>query len=219
MERRRMMKMTRTRMISCVAAALVLLAMAGPADLGAWAQWGPVWSTGDIPVPMEANGSGTPDCSGITEFGALRRAGTTWNQVSCSFFAFTKGPGYPNNRSAPVQDGVNNIVWDYGTGALAVTYLWGWFTRLENDIIFDEGYSWSCSGSPGFNQYDAETVALHEMGHVLALDHSNNFSAVMYAYYQGVRRSLHQDDINGVCALYPAAAAPTFPLEVQDFDF
>jgi hypothetical protein len=196
--------------IAIAAAILALFAMAMHNDAIGWGQWGPKWNNNQIPVPIEARSSGTGDCSGTSEFGALRRAGRTWITEPCSYFSFSVGSGHPNNRSAPTQDGVNNITWDYGYGGLAVTYLWGWLTRQECDIIFNEQYTWSCSGNPGFGQYDAETVGLHELGHILALDHTNVSAAVMYAYYQGVRRSLHQDDVDGLCTLYPAASSAPF---------
>jgi hypothetical protein len=53
--------------------------------------------------------------------------------------------------------------------------------------------------------YDAETVFLHEGGHVAGLGHSLVQESVMYASYQRVRSALHSDDINGLVALYPAA--------------
>ncbi len=211
----------KTKTITTIFAVLsALFAMGLQNDTQAWVSWGPVWSDNEIPLPMEARSSGTGDCTGLTEFGSLSRAGRTWNAESCSYFSFRVGPGHPNNRSAPVQDGVNNITWDYGYGGLAVTYGW-WFgsNRQECDIIFNEAYNWSCSGNPGFNQYDAETVGLHEMGHVLGLGHTNISQAVMYAYYQGVRRSLHSDDSNGICSLYPAGPAPVIEAQVEDFDF
>jgi hypothetical protein len=200
---------------------LTIVALAVPGDVSGWAQWGPIWDPQDIPLRVEAHQAGTPDCTGVTEYGALRRAGATWNEVSCSFFSFKKGPGHPNNRPVPQLDGVNSVRWTFGLGGgvLAATWLWGFSDRQENDVEFNESISWSCSGNPGFNEYDTETVALHEFGHVLALDHTNNSNAVMWAFYTGVQRELHQDDINGICALYPAAGATAVEVEVQDLDF
>jgi hypothetical protein len=48
----------------------------------------------------------------------------------------------------------------------------------------------------------------HEAGHSLYLGHSQYSQAVMYAYYTG-RRTLHQDDINGISFLYPKSHTPT----------
>lgn len=55
-------------------------------------------------------------------------------------------------------------------------------------------------GGPG--GYDLETIVLHEVGHALGLGHSTDTTASMYAYYQGTKDDLVQDDINGIQALY-----------------
>jgi hypothetical protein len=48
------------------------------------------------------------------------------------------------------------------------------------------------------------SVATHEAGHFLGLAHSNDRNAVMAASYQNLRpRPLTQDDIAGICELYP----------------
>lgn len=48
------------------------------------------------------------------------------------------------------------------------------------------------------------SVATHEAGHFLGLAHSDDSSAVMAASYQNLRpRPLTDDDIEGICALYP----------------
>jgi predicted Zn-dependent protease len=51
-------------------------------------------------------------------------------------------------------------------------------------------------------QFDLESVALHEMGHLLGLGHSTDQNAAMYPYWAGVRRNLNQDDVDGIMALY-----------------
>ncbi len=67
----------------------------------------------------------------------------------------------------------------------------------------DETYKWG-TGNGGAVQ-DIETIALHELGHVLGLDHSADAGAVMYPTVAlGVKRhSLSQDDIDGIRAMYP----------------
>jgi hypothetical protein len=52
------------------------------------------------------------------------------------------------------------------------------------------------------SEYDLYSVALHEMGHALGLDHALNPSNVMYAHYQGVRTGLSDGDIAGIQAIY-----------------
>ncbi|KAK9921807.1 hypothetical protein M0R45_030303 [Rubus argutus] len=51
--------------------------------------------------------------------------------------------------------------------------------------------------------YDLETVALHEIGHLLGLGHSSVEGAIMFPTIRpGVTQSLHGDDVQGIKALY-----------------
>ena len=52
--------------------------------------------------------------------------------------------------------------------------------------------------------YDLETVALHEIGHILGLGHSSVEGAIMYPYISSgaTKLDLHHDDIHGIRALY-----------------
>jgi len=54
------------------------------------------------------------------------------------------------------------------------------------------------------DQIDLESVAVHEIGHLLGLDHSSDSNAVMYSKIPPgtVKRDLAQDDIDGIHALY-----------------
>lgn len=73
---------------------------------------------------------------------------------------------------------------------------------IAGDCHFDEFERWSVDTPP--SGIDLATVALHEFGHGLGLQHSDVSSSVMYAYYGGPRRELTADDIAGIQAIYGA---------------
>lgn len=71
---------------------------------------------------------------------------------------------------------------------------------FAGDCHFDEFEDWSVDTPP--SGIDLLTVALHELGHGLGLLHSKVPSAIMFATYDGPRRELTQDDIDGIVAIY-----------------
>jgi hypothetical protein len=63
---------------------------------------------------------------------------------------------------------------------------------------------------PPNNYFDFQTVATHEVGHMIGLDHSGLANAVMYPYGDfgtgGIKYALAIDDEIGSAALYPNSA-------------
>jgi predicted Zn-dependent protease len=72
----------------------------------------------------------------------------------------------------------------------------------SGEMHFDDAETWALN--QGANQFDLETVSLHEIGHLLGLAHSDVAEAVMFANYGGQRRILSADDIQGIQQLYGA---------------
>jgi len=81
-----------------------------------------------------------------------------------------------------------------------------WFRYTDSDIAFNPNYLYTteeetdteggCSG-----EYYLEGISLHEVGHLLGLDHSNNSTAVMYAYANTCDRNktrIQPDDAAGI---------------------
>ena len=79
------------------------------------------------------------------------------------------------------------------------------FTLLMNDATYDF-CDFDCDGKA----FDVGTVILHEAGHVLGLDHTDVKTAVMVSSRSAaeILRTLHADDREGLCTMYPVAAAP-----------
>ncbi|CAI0455675.1 unnamed protein product [Linum tenue] len=68
-------------------------------------------------------------------------------------------------------------------------------------LHFDSEETWAVGSVQ--KAFDVETVALHEIGHILGLMHSSVPTAIMYpAVGDGVTKELSRDDVHGFRALY-----------------
>ncbi|NOX62369.1 MAG: matrixin family metalloprotease [Chloroflexi bacterium] len=144
---------------------------------------------------------------------AITAAAYTWTIVPTADFSFI----YGGTTSATTYgyNGANEIVFisDGSTSSTLATTIY-WYrnsTILEADVWFDDDHLWDATGSPSSGEVDVQSVALHEFGHWLALDHDPESVAVMYAYISSatLKRVLHQNDKDGISFIYPAAATST----------
>ena len=79
-------------------------------------------------------------------------------------------------------------------------------------LHFNQEYKFTTSWrATNWQPIDYQSLALHEIGHALGLAHSANNKSVMWKFYVGSRRTLHDDDIAGVQELYggPPQCLPT----------
>ncbi|KAG9449650.1 hypothetical protein H6P81_009615 [Aristolochia fimbriata] len=82
------------------------------------------------------------------------------------------------------------------------------FAPTAGIFHLDGDETWSTTTTtttdPGADETDLESVAVHEIGHLLGLGHSSVRDAVMYPTIpRGVKKvNLHGDDIDGIRALY-----------------
>ncbi|KAJ0099774.1 hypothetical protein Patl1_22003 [Pistacia atlantica] len=75
------------------------------------------------------------------------------------------------------------------------------FAPDDGRFHYDADERWSVGAAQG--AFDLETVALHEIGHLLGLGHSSVEGAIMFpSISPGVTKGLHGDDIQGIRALY-----------------
>lgn len=180
------------------------------------------WPQAYLPVGFSVNPQGAP--SGFLQ--AIQDATTTWGSIpngSGFHFAYlgTTSRSVANIIPNGGGDGFNDYVYNAnGTGmdvaTLALTYslIDASNQVVESDTEFNGAHPWTTSG--GANAFDLPSVALHETGHWLRLDHSTQPISVMYASLpMGVqKRTLTGDDEAGMLALYgapghaPAAVTP-----------
>jgi len=133
------------------------------------------------------------------EADVVKSAVSSWSQI----FSAGLRLSYAGSTSVTSHgyNGLNTVCWknEGATGTLATAYWWYWISNniiFEADMVFNDYYPWSTSGS----DYDIETVALHEFGHLVGLAHSS--TGIMYPYYSGIQRSIDSDARAGFLALY-----------------
>ena len=146
--------------------------------------------------------NGTDDLTGERERQIVRQAFDAWANIADLRFTEVQ----------PVESPDFRIAWrlgDHGDGESfdgpGNTLAHAFFPPPcggpnAGDLHFDEGEVWI--EDPGDNGIVLQHVAIHEIGHLLGLSHSQDETAIMYAYYSPERGQLAQDDIDGIRALY-----------------
>uniref|UniRef100_A0A0A0KS47 Peptidase metallopeptidase domain-containing protein n=2 Tax=Cucumis sativus TaxID=3659 RepID=A0A0A0KS47_CUCSA len=127
----------------------------------------------------------------------VNRAFTTW--AANTHFSFSQESKYENadiKISFEKGDHGDGFPFDSVGGVLAHA-----FAPTDGRLHFDAVEHWADGAVP--KSYDMETVALHEIGHLLGLHHSSVEGAIMWpSIMGGATKGLHADDIEGIKVLY-----------------
>jgi hypothetical protein len=117
---------------------------------------------------------------------------------------FPSGQGDARNSADFRTDVCGN---SFGDGVLAITLTlssggaMGFGNLVQADIIFNGNLSWDVYPGDRRSRQDFGRVALHELGHVLGLDHDAAAVAIMQPHISDID-SLQMDDIAGANAIY-----------------
>jgi hypothetical protein len=185
---------------------------------GAFLRW-IVWAPEAIPLTVRYNGVGAP--IGIDAAGIVAETTGAWNAAPGHTWRFN----YAGATQATTDvcdntgdsDGEVTIGWrnDLPIGILARTCAYvrpssGGNQARAMDVAFSSSVPWSTAAATEIGKYDLQSTMLHELGHVLGLDHSNVSGAIMLPQIGSgqQRRELSADDIAGIQALYPAPILP-----------
>lgn len=195
------------------------------------------WPDGQI-VMQEQLGPGS---------GTLIDGATSWNQVFESGLAIWNQQitrvqfAAVRDSTADIANGnrINNVIFGsdvfgkpFGGNTLAITlslYIVSSGTLVEADIVFNTKFTFnSYRGNLRTGIEDLRRVGIHESGHVLGLDHPDDYgqsvTAIMNAHASNVD-TVTADDIAGVQALYPTPGGPVnngtvaFPPRNESLDF
>ena len=189
------------------------------------------WADSFMPIQWRMNptvGSNVTGDRGQSE--VFRNAFQEWEVVTTADLTFKEGQ-VADTPLKPALDLVNLITsnvttLDFNSTALALTSRWttdvGTGTDpdtgaprefvgqiIDADIMFNPDTSFSLSTTTPSDRFDLESVATHEVGHLLGLDHSNILSSAMFpTILAGVSfpRTIALDDMIGLSTIYPDAS-------------
>jgi predicted Zn-dependent protease len=151
---------------------------------------------------------GTNDVAGSAEFQAMRNAFATWAAAVPVTFTETATNQNPDITIdwRPADDPDHSMVGgvlahaDFPPACGVVT------NTLPKPVHFDDSeHQWVVGTAAG--SFDVETVGLHELGHILGLQHSDVAGSVMFPTVSSnsTKRALTADDLGGIRELYPVS--------------
>ncbi|WP_213520796.1 M10 family metallopeptidase domain-containing protein [Nonlabens sp.] len=175
------------------------------------------WNSNDLTYFIQ---NGTSDIAGTLENTAIVEAFEIWSCYTPLTFTQVNSA---STADIVILWGTNNhgddFPFDGSNGVLAHAFYpppnGG---AIAGDIHFDDDETWTDAiQTNSFQPIDLVTVAAHEIGHSLGLDHSTDTNALMYAFYTGSHRFLDIDDINGIQTIYGSNPIKNIELTVLDF--
>ncbi len=169
--------------------------------------------------PNCVDGSAGDATSQITQ---IQNGMSAWTNAGADF-EFTYGG--TSTQTAVSNNGTNLAYFDTtppdGGGYIAATYIWAAGGNIsECDLVFNDlQYTWWNGQGTCSSQMDIWNIATHEFGHFLCLADlygGLDTQKTMFGtagYCETKKRTLHQDDIDGIIAIYgdvtPDATPPT----------
>lgn len=145
---------------------------------------------------------------------AILKGTQVWARQTNVNFAVVADDGSGFDQTGQYQQGAAN----YGDIRIAGAH----YTQRVGASFLAQAYlppqlnNWSLAGNIEFNTdsafnigstFDLFTVAAHEVGHAMGMDHSGDPNAIMNAVYPGAKTDLAADDVNGIRHIYSNDAA------------
>ena len=171
------------------------------------------WVDESIPVYLDVTGI---EGISLDELETVLEASiSTWNEVECSPLwlhyagVVTESPGAGIYIHWVYPEVLNGILAPDAAG-VTETYHGADGVISRADMHLNRAFVWTLLGEIFDPRVvDAEAVLTHELGHALGLAHSREREATLYFAGGDARlRTLHEDDIRGLCFLYARDTGP-----------
>ena len=165
------------------------------------------WNTNT--VTYYVNTSGGPSDS----LAAIQAAMQTWTDVPSSSFRFVYGGPATNTVRNP-DDGINIIYFGKKRNKARVARNYVRWNKesgklYDSDIVFNTAHKLSAADKCPEDSYDIQGVLTHELGHSLTLNElykqTHEEKTMYWKENKGdtKKRTLDQDDVDGISYLYP----------------
>lgn len=171
------------------------------------------WPPGSVAILIKLDAAGsTTTFSAGAQFSAGR-----WNaqlgdlQITSTIAAASAATDHNHVNELVFAADVFGDKFDANVLAVTTTWVLG-NQRTEGDIIFNSAVTWGLYDGPRTSStVDLRRVALHEMGHLLGLDHPDEAGQTVSAIMNSIVSNLDNltaDDITGVQNLYGPLGTP-----------
>lgn len=164
--------------------------------------------------------NGTPDLPDAVSREEVHKALLMWARYVNIKFLPTDIAAQPFTIDIAWEQGAHEdpLVFDGIGGALAHAFFNAPVNAepLAGDLHFDEAELWATQLTGDWwtaPEKHLFTVALHEIGHSLGVDHSDVVGSVMNAYYEGIAVDLHADDISAIQSLYASTLVQPYIIQ------
>ena len=165
------------------------------------------WNTNTVTYYVNTSGGPTDSLA------AIQAAMQTWTDVPSSSFRFVYGGPTTNTVRNP-DDGINIIYFGKIRNKARVARNYVWWNKesgklYDSDIVFNTAHKLSAADKCPEDSYDIQGVLTHELGHSLTLNElykqTHEEKTMYWKENKGdtKKRTLDQDDIDGISYLYP----------------
>ncbi len=181
----------------------------------AWTDIGATWPQDAFPIPYtvaEPLGGGLDEDAALA---AIQAGFQAWEDAGCGV-SFTYAGRSASASFGGEADGLNAVflldeAWPDDTALVSTPALFTAGTEIvEADLALNaQTYAWATEGADGRAIMDLQSAVTHEAGHLLGLWHSTVEGASLNPAMDGdpEARTLEEDDLAGLCALYEDVAS------------